>query len=48
MVRLEEGKPPKDYYEWRREKSPEELLEEHIKSRREELSVTVALDSFVI
>ncbi|TRY61856.1 hypothetical protein TCAL_13866 [Tigriopus californicus] len=34
FVRLEEGAPPKDYYEWRREKRPEELLENYVAEQR--------------
>lgn len=33
-VRLEEGTPPKDYYEWRREKRPDELLEHYVAEQR--------------
>lgn len=34
FVRLEEGKPPKHYYEHNRKKSPRELLEDFIKEHR--------------
>jgi large subunit ribosomal protein L22 len=34
-VRLEEGKPPKDYYEWKATKSPHEWLEDYVNKHRE-------------
>ena len=36
FVKLEEGKPPQDYYEWRRTKKPAELLHDYIQKRRNE------------
>ncbi|KAK6630378.1 54S ribosomal protein L22, mitochondrial [Polyplax serrata] len=35
FVTLEEGKPPKDYYYFRRQKSGEELLKEYLDRMRE-------------
>ena len=34
FVKLEEGRPPKDYYEWRRNRSPEEMLQNYIEDHR--------------
>lgn len=35
FIRLEEGKPPKNYYEWHAKKTPYEMLEDYITKHRE-------------
>lgn len=34
FIRLEEGDPPKDYYEYRRKKHPQEMLENYVLEHR--------------